>query len=60
LIPTHLGQGLSAAEFESLPMRSGSVKNPSYFAFTPLSFTDFDWLVVLDSATYCRGGPALA
>jgi hypothetical protein len=25
----------------------------------PQSFTDFDWLVFLDSATYNRGGPPL-
>jgi erythromycin esterase-like protein len=59
-IPTHLGQGLSASEIEALPTRSGSAKNPSYFAYTPQSFTDFDWLAVLDSTPYSRGGPVLA
>jgi erythromycin esterase-like protein len=59
LIATHWGRELPAAEIAALPMRSGSVKNPSYFPFTPQSFTDFDWLAVLDSATYSRGGPAL-
>ena len=55
-IPTHQGQGLA---IEDLPERSGSTKNPSYFTLTPRSFTDFDWLAVLDSATYNRGRPSL-
>ena len=36
-----------------------SVKNSTYFALTPQCFTDFDWLVVLDSTTYSSGGPLL-
>jgi erythromycin esterase-like protein len=59
LIPTHKGQGLPASEIAALPTRSGSMKNPTYFALTPQSFTDFDWLAVLDSTTYSRGGPQL-
>ncbi|GHO97927.1 hypothetical protein KSF_079750 [Reticulibacter mediterranei] len=55
-IPTHQGQGLPIS---SLPTRSGSVKNPSYSALTPRSFTDFDWLAVLDSTTYSSGWPLL-
>ncbi len=58
-IPTHKGQGLPASEIASLPTRSGSMKNPTYFALTPQSFTDFDWLAVLDSTAYSRGGPPL-
>jgi erythromycin esterase len=58
-IPTHKGQGLPAAEIAALPIRSGSMKNPTYFALTPQSFTDFDWLAVLDSTAYDRGGPPL-
>lgn len=58
-IPTHQEQGLPIQEIEALPTRSGSTKNFSYFTLTPQSFTDFDWLVVLDSTTYSRGGPAL-
>ncbi len=58
-IPTHRGQGLLAPEIAALPTRSGSMKNPTYFPLTPESFTDFDWLAVLDSAAYNRGGPAL-
>lgn len=50
-IPTHQGQGLSAAEVAALPLRSGSMKNSSYFALTQQSFQDFDWLAVLDSTT---------
>jgi erythromycin esterase-like protein len=58
-IPTHRGQGLSASEIASLPTRTGSMKNPTYVALTPQSFTDFDWLAVLDKAAYSRGGPQL-
>lgn len=58
-IPTHQGQGLPGAEIAALPTRSGSRKNGSYFPLTPRSLTDFDWLVVLDSTTYNRGGPPL-
>ncbi|MDM7912904.1 MAG: erythromycin esterase family protein, partial [Methanotrichaceae archaeon] len=58
-IPTHKGQGLPALEIEALPTRSGSMKNQTYFPLTPQSFTDFDWLAVLDSTEYSRGGPPL-
>jgi erythromycin esterase len=47
-IPTHKGQEIVTL-ITALPIRSGSVKNPTYFALTPQSFTDFDWLAVLDS-----------
>lgn len=55
-IPTHQGQRFSSAEIESLPARSGSTKNHSYYPLTPHSLTDFDWLAMLDSVTYTRGG----
>lgn len=58
-IPTHKGQRLPGSEIAALPIRSGSMKNPTYFPLTPQSLTDFDWLVVLDSTTYIRGGPHL-
>jgi erythromycin esterase len=58
-IPTHKGQGLPASEIAALPISSGSVKNPTYFPLTPQSFTDFDWLAVLDRTAYSRGGPPL-
>jgi erythromycin esterase len=58
-IPTHLGQGLPAEEIAALPERTGSRKNPTYFALTSRSFADFDWLAALDSAIYQRGGPSL-
>jgi len=58
-IPTCKGQGLSAAEIASLPTRSVSIKNTSYFPLSSKSFTDFDWLVILHSTTYSRGGPPL-
>lgn len=49
LIPTCKGQGLPADEIASLPRRSGSAKNPTYFPLGPESLTDFDWLAVFDS-----------
>jgi erythromycin esterase-like protein len=58
-IPTHEGQGLPASAIAALPIRSGSMKNPTYFPLTPQSFTDFDWLAVLDRTAYSRGGPSL-
>ena len=58
-IPIHKGQELSTSEIAALPIRSGSVKNSTYFALTPQSFTDFDWLAVLDSTAYDQGGPPL-
>jgi len=58
-IPTHRGQGLPAAEIAALPARSGSMKNTTYFALTPQSLSDFDWLAVLNSTTYAVGGPSL-
>lgn len=58
-LPTHRGQGLPNAEITALPTRSGSAKNSTYFALTPQSLTDFDWLVILDATTYSRGGPSL-
>ncbi len=58
-IPTFSGQGLPTSAIAALPTRSGSIKNPTYFALTPQSFTDFDWLAVLDSTAYSRGGPSL-
>jgi erythromycin esterase-like protein len=48
-IPTHKGQGLPTSEIAALSTRSGSKKNSTYFALTAQSFTDFDWLAVLDS-----------
>jgi len=48
-IPTRGGDGLSPADVATLPVRSGSAKNPGYFPLSARSFTDFDWLAVLDS-----------
>lgn len=58
-IPTHKGHGLPAADIAALPTRSSSLKNSTYMALGPESFTDFDWLAVLQSTTYSRGGPPL-
>src|SRR5215469_14831396 len=59
-LPTYRGQGLPASAIAALPTRSGSVKNRTYFVLTPQSLIDFDWLVVLDSTAYNRGGPPLS
>jgi len=59
LIPTHRGQGLPAPAIAALPTRLGSTKNPTYYPLTPRSLNDFDWLAVLDSTAYTRGGPPL-
>jgi erythromycin esterase-like protein len=59
-LPTHRGQGLPVSAIATLPIRSGSVKNPTYFALTSQRLIDFDWLVVLDSTAYSRGGPPLS
>ena len=59
IIPTHKGEGLPPSALTALPARSGSQKNPTYFPLTSESVTDFDWLVVLDSTEYNRGGPPL-
>ena len=53
------GHGLPSSEITALPTRSGSMKNPTYFPLTPQSFTDFDWLAVLNKTAYSRGGPPL-
>jgi erythromycin esterase-like protein len=58
-LPTHRGQALPAETIAALPTRSGSTRNGSYFPLNSQSFTDFDWLVALDSTTYNRGGPPL-
>jgi len=47
-IPTHSGEGLVDQEIAALPTRSGGKMNQSYFALTAQSFTDFDWLAVLN------------
>lgn len=56
-IPTHLGQSFADGAVAPLPTRSGTMKNLSYTALTPQSFTDFDWLHVLESARQTRQIP---
>lgn len=58
-IPTHRGRSLLPEAAASLPVRSGSRKNPGYFPLTPEIFTDFDWLAFLETSLYARGGPVL-
>ena len=56
-IPTHQGQGLPTEEITALPIRAGSQKNRSYMEpLSARSFTDFDWLAVLDTTAYDREG----
>lgn len=59
LIPTHRGVGLATDTIAALPTRAASDRNRSYVPLSPQSFTDFDWLAVLNSATYSRGGRPL-
>lgn len=58
-IPTHRGQKFAASAIAALPTRSASSRNPTYFALTSQSLTDFDCLAVVDSTAYSRGGPPL-
>ncbi len=58
-LPTHGGRGHLAPEIAALPARTGSTLNPSYAPLSPKSFTDFEWLAVLPTSTYQRGGPPL-
>ena len=59
LVPTYGGQSLPASVLAALPTRSGSTKNSVYMPLGPESFADFDWLAILHSSTYTRGGPPL-
>jgi erythromycin esterase len=58
-IPTFAGKGLSAEEITALPVRSGSKLNPTYFALTSQSITDFDRLAMVNESGYNRGGTPL-
>jgi erythromycin esterase len=59
-LPTHRGSGPPAPGIERAPARSGSTLNPTYSWLTPDSFSDFEWLVFLDSTTYPRGARPLS
>ncbi len=58
-VSTHRGRGLPPDEVAALSTRSASTRNSTYFPLTPASLTEFDWLAVLDSTAYARGGPPL-
>lgn len=58
-VPTHRGEGVAEGAIAALPTRSGSQRNPSYFPLSPQSLSSFDWLTVLDSTDYNRGGRPL-
>lgn len=45
-VPTHRGERLLRSVVWATPTRSNA--HPGYFPFTPQSFTDFDWLAVID------------
>jgi erythromycin esterase-like protein len=53
-------RGLPADEIDSPPPRSGSALNPTYYWLTPESFSDFEWLMFLESTTYPRGAQPLS
>lgn len=60
LIPTHRGAGLPAAALAEPLQRTRGTRNPSYVAsLSQRSFTDFDWLAVLDTVGHARGAPTL-
>jgi erythromycin esterase len=48
-IPTQRGRGLPQASIDSLPTRSGSKTNSTYFPLTPKSLANFVGLAVLNS-----------
>jgi hypothetical protein len=58
-VPTFRGKGEFGEAVKGLAVRSRSRRNPTYFPLTPRSFTDFDWLVMVDATGYSRGGRAL-
>jgi erythromycin esterase len=59
LIPTHRGAGLAAEAIAALPTRAASESNRSYAPLSPQSLSHFDWLAVLNSVSYHRGGRPL-
>ena len=58
-IPTHRAGDTVAVDGPTLPVRSGSTRNPTYAALTADSFNDFDCIVFFDSTRYPRGAPPL-
>jgi len=58
-VSTRWVQSLFDSESTAPPVRSGSLKNTTYFPLTANSLADFDWLVALDRVRYSRGGPPL-
>ena len=58
-VPADWCRGFSEPEGAALAVRTGSLKNPTYFPLTARSGSEFDWLVALDSVGYSRGGPTL-
>ena len=58
-IPTHRDNASNAPDVQSIPVRSGSTLNPTYYVLTPSSFTEFDALVFLASTAYPRGAEPL-
>ena len=58
-ISTHRGERAPAVNLATLPVRSGSSRNPTYSPLTADSFDDFDCIVFFDSTRYPRGSPQL-
>ncbi len=56
-IPTYRGRAIPASQISAFPRRSGTEKNLSYTVLEPQSFTEFDWLAILDSTEYVRQLP---
>jgi hypothetical protein len=47
-------------DIAGFPPRTGSALNPTYYWLTPESFSDFEWLLFLESSTYPRGAQPLS
>ena len=58
-ISTHRGARAPAVNPVTMPVRSGSSRNPTYSPLTADSFDDFDCIVFFDSTRYPRGSPQL-
>lgn len=59
LISASGGRSLADAALTGLPTRAASALNPSYKPLTAHAFAEYDWLVILDVASYTRGAPSL-
>lgn len=58
-IVTQPGRMIDPDQRATIPVRSGSKKNPTYFPLTHQCVDDYDALAVINTTTYNRGGPPL-